>query len=129
MDRPAAQSPPAAPPSPITFHRAHKSALGLAFGIIAGGGLFLLTAIHLLLQLDMDGQDRPGLPLGLLGQYFQGYDVTWPGAFIGLAWGFAVGFVGGWLLGFVHNFTVGMWLFIIRTRQDLRQTRNFLDHI
>jgi hypothetical protein len=38
-------------------------------------------------------------------------------------------FVGGWLLGFVHNFTVGLWLFVIRTRQDLRQTKNFLDHI
>jgi hypothetical protein len=48
---------------------------------------------------------------------------------VGLAWGFAVGFVGGWLLGFVHNFTVGMWLFVIRTKQDLRQTKNFLDHI
>jgi hypothetical protein len=104
------------------FPRAHKSALGLAFGMISGLGLFAITALHVATRAD-------GLPLYLLAQFFQGYSVTWPGAFVGLAWGFAVGFVGGWLLGFVHNFTVGMWLFVIRTKQDLRQTKNFLDHI
>lgn len=104
------------------FPRAHKSALGFAFGLISGLGLFAITALHVVTRAD-------GLPLYLLAQFFQGYTVTWPGAFVGLAWGFAVGFVGGWLLGFVHNFTVGMWLFVIRTRQDLRQTKNFLDHI
>ena len=107
------------------FPRAHKSALGLAFGLLAGLGLFAITALHVVTHAD----SKRGLPLYLLSQFFQGYEVTWPGAFIGLAWGFAVGFVGGWLLGFVHNFTVGMWLFVIRTRQDLRQTKNFLDHI
>jgi len=106
----------------VQFPRAHKSALGLAFGLLAGLGLFGITAVHVVTKAD-------GLPLHLLNQYFSGYKVTWPGAFIGLGWGFVVGFVGGWLLGFVHNFTVGMWLFVIRTRQDLRQTKNFLDHI
>ena len=111
------------------FPRAHKSALGLAFGALGGLALFGITALHLVAIPDPPGPGAPGLPLYLLKQYFQGYAVTWPGAFIGLAWGFGVGFVGGWLLGFVHNFTVGMWLFIIRTKQDLRQTKNFLDHI
>jgi Na+-driven multidrug efflux pump len=96
--------------------------LGLAFGLLSGLGLFGITAVHVATQAE-------GLPLYLLKQFFRGYSMTWPGAFIGLAWGFGVGFVAGWLLGFVHNFTVGMWLFIIRTRQDLRQTKNFLDHI
>lgn len=104
------------------FPRAHKSALGLAFGTISGLGLFAITALHVATRAD-------GLPLYLLAQFFRGYSVTWSGAFVGLGWGFAVGFVGGWLLGFVHNFTVGMWLFVIRTKQDLRQTKNFLDHI
>ena len=104
------------------FPRAHKSALGLAFGLICGLGLFGITALHVATQVH-------GLPLHLLGQYFHNYTVTWPGAFIGLAWGFGVGFIAGWLLGFVHNFTVGFWLFIVRTKQDLKQTRNFLDHI
>jgi hypothetical protein len=110
------------PPTQIAFPRAHKSALGLAFGLLAGLGLFLMTVFHVVTKVD-------GLPLGLLNQYFAGYGVSWPGAFVGLAWGVVVGFVGGWLLGFVHNFTVGLWLFVIRTRHDLKQTRNFLDHI
>jgi hypothetical protein len=113
-------SPP--PPIPLQLPRAHKSALGFAFGAIAGIMFFLVTAFHVVTQVD-------GLPLYLLTQYFAGYDVTWTGAFIGLAWGFAVGFVGGWLLGFVHNFTVGIWMFFIRVRRDLTRAGNFLDHI
>jgi hypothetical protein len=115
---------PTGGPSPLAqLPRAHKSALGLAFGAMAGVGLFALTALHVVTQTER------GLPLGLLGQYFAGYDITWPGAFVGMAWAFAVGFVGGWLLGFVHNFTFGIWLLVVRTKRDLRQTSNFLDHI
>jgi hypothetical protein len=106
----------------LLLQRAHKSALGFAFGLIGGGLLFAVTAFHVALKVE-------GLPLYLLSQFFHGYEVSWKGAFIGLAWGFAVGFVGGWLLGFVHNFTVGIWMLIVRTRRDLGQTRNFLDHI
>ena len=44
-----------------------------------------------------------GTHLGLLGQYFPGYRVTWPGAFVGLFYGIAVGAVLGWLLAWVYN--------------------------
>jgi hypothetical protein len=121
---PDSKAPTGAVQSQLLFQRAHKSALGLAFGVIAGVGIFALTALHLAFHVE----DR-GLPLYLLGQYFEGYAVTWPGAFIGLAWGLVVGFIGGWLLGFIHNFTVGVWMLIVRTKRDLRQTGNFLDHI
>lgn len=104
------------------FARAHKRALGVAVGLPVGGLLFVLTALHVALQLD-------GPRIELLNQYFYGYHVTWTGAFIGFAWGFVTGFIAGWLLGFVHNFTVGMWMFLIRTRDDLKRTKNFLDHI
>ena len=114
---------PGADINPRTLlRRVHKTALGYAVGVMVGGGLFLLTAVHVALRVD-------GFPLGLLNQYFAGYEVTWPGAFVGLAWGFAVGFVVGWLLGFVHNFTMSFWVFIIRTKHDILRTRNFLDHI
>jgi hypothetical protein len=106
----------------ILPRRAHKSALGFAVGVMAGGGLFVLTALHVALKIH-------GLPLYLLAQYFAGYDVSWRGAVVGLAWGFGVGFVAGWLVGFVHNFTVSLWMFFIRMRHDLSRTRNFLDHI
>ena len=118
----AVPSAPSESPTQLVYPRAHKSALGFAFGLFVGLGIFLVTALHVVTRIE-------GLPLGLLRQYFAGYSVTWTGAFVGFAWGLVVGFVAGWLLGFVHNFTVGLWLFVIRTKQDLKQTRNFLDHI
>lgn len=105
-----------------TLRRVHKAALGFAVGTMTGGGLFLLTATHVALAVE-------GPNLALLNQYFAGYTVSWPGAVIGLAWAFAVGFVAGWLLGFVHNFTMSFWVFLVRTRNDLSRTRNFLDHL
>jgi hypothetical protein len=116
---PAASPPPA--PQPL-FQRAHKSALGFAFGTIFGLGLFLVTAFHIVLGIQ-------NTPLWFLQHYFQGYGIRWSGAFAGLGWGFAVGFIAGWLLGFVHNFTVGVWLMFIRARADLKSSGNFLDHI
>jgi hypothetical protein len=102
--------------------RVHKTALGFAVGVLVGSGVFLVTALHVALGLS-------AMPLQLLDNFFAGYEVSWRGAAIGLAWGFAVGFVDGWLLGFVHNFTVGFWMFAVRMREDFSRTRNFLDHI
>ena len=104
------------------FPRAHKRALGMAVGLTAGVAVCLVTVLHVALPIE-------GLPIALLGQYFYGYEVSWRGAVVGLAWGFITGFVAGWLLGFVHNFTIGIWLLVIRARRDIAQTRNFLDHI
>lgn len=105
------------------FPRAHKQALGFAVGLTVGALMFALTAFHLLLH------PQGGPRLELLNQYFYRYEVSWPGALIGAAWGFATGFIAGWLLAFVHNFTVGAWLLLIRARHDLNRTRDFLDHI
>lgn len=110
------------PPFEPLFARAHKRALGAAVGLTVGVAICALTIIHVALEIE-------GLPIGLLGQYFYGYRVSWAGAVIGLAWGFATGFIAGWLLGFVHNFSVGFWMFLVRTRNDLKGTQNFLDHI
>jgi hypothetical protein len=118
----ARQSPGAPPQFEPLFARAHKRALGVAVGLTAGVAIFLLTALHVVLRIE-------GLRIGLLGQYFYGYEVTWFGAFVGLAWGFFTGFIAGWMLGFIHNFTVSLWMFVVRTRNDLKRTQNFLDHI
>jgi hypothetical protein len=104
------------------FPRAHKMALGFAVGLTVAAIIFVVTAFHLILRPQ-------GLPLELLNQYFYGYEVSWKGAAIGAAWGFATGFVGGWLLAFVHNFTVGGWLLLVRAKHDLQRMRDFLDHI
>jgi hypothetical protein len=79
--------------------------LSLVFGLIAGTGLFAMTAVLLL-----DGGPDAGLHLQLLGNYFIGYQVTWPGAFIGFAWGFVAGGAVGWTIGILYNRIVGIRL-------------------
>ncbi len=105
------------------FAPLHKRALGLAFGFTVGLLVFLATAFHLIAQ-PVDGP-----PIWLLAQYFYGYEVSWRGAFIGLWWGFVAGFAGGWFMAFLRNLAVAIWIFVIRTKASLAETRDFLDHI
>lgn len=107
----------------LAFAPVHKRAFGIAVGLAAGLALFLITATSALLELS--GADD----LGLLAQYFAGYSVSLPGALIGAAWGAFVGFVAGWFIAFVRNLVIATWIFAVRTRAELRATRDFLDHI
>ena len=100
----------------------HKRAFGIATGTAAALLIFFATAV-VLLRGDRD------VPLWLLQQYFTGYRVTWTGAFVGAAWAFFVGFVMGWFLAFARNLLVGMLLIYIRTKAEIAQTRDLLDHI
>jgi hypothetical protein len=55
--------------------------------------------------------------------------VSWPGALIGAAWGWFVGFVAGWFGAFCRNFFVAVELWLGKTKEELAATRDFLDHI
>ena len=103
------------------FAPVHKAALGVAFGLTAG----ILTALVTLVDLLMD--PGGGLPLGLLGQFFSGYQVSGPGAVIGFCWAFVTGFVAGWFLAFLKNLFTAIWVFLVRAKAEL--TQPFLDHI
>lgn len=116
------RSDPHGPPV-ATFLPIHKRALGVAAGVVAALLVFLATALHLLLD------PRPGLPLELLAEYFRGYTVSWSGALIGAAWGGFVGFILGWFFAFLRNFIVAVMLLVVRSRAELSQTNDFLDHI
>ncbi len=105
------------------FTPLHKRGLGTAIGVAAAVVVFLLTAVPLLRG------DPHGSELGLLGQYFTGYSVTWNGAFVGAAWAAFTGFVLGWFLAFLSNFMLAIRLLALRARADMAQTRDFLDHI
>jgi hypothetical protein len=107
----------------LLFAPVDKRAFGAAIGIVMGLVIFVLTAI------DMTFHSSPWEGLALLKQYFAGYSVTWPGAFIGLAWGFAVGFCAGWFVAFIRNLVLAISLFVLRTRAELDETSDFLDHI
>lgn len=111
------------PEAALAFLPLHKRALGVAFGVVGGCFLFLATVFALVI-LEGDGAG-----LNLLGQYFYGYEVTWPGAFVGFFWGFITAFVFAWFAAFVRNLVLATYIFIARTREELRQTRDFLDHI
>lgn len=107
----------------LAFAPIHKRALGVAVGAVAGLLVFGATAVRLLV-----GPPEPTL-LVLLAQYFTGYTESWGGAVVGFGWGFVVGFVAGWFAAFVRNLVLAAWLFVARTRAELRATSDFLDHI
>ena len=107
----------------LLFAPLDKRAFGAAIGVASGLVIFLVTAINLSMH------SSPWTGLGLLSQYLAGYSVSWRGAFVGLAWGFAVGFCAGWFVAFVRNLVMAVSLFILQTRAELDDTRDFLDHI
>ena len=102
---------------------AHKRALGVALGIVCGTGVFLVTAFHVVFH------PTGALEIGLLAQYFYGYDVSWRGAFVGLFWACITGFVAGWFLAFVRNFVIGVRMMLLRDKAELVRMKDFLDHI
>jgi len=105
------------------FAPLHKAAFGAAIGIACALVVFAMTVLSVLRPPD------PPVPLYLFEQYFTGYSVTWPGAFVGAAWAAFTGFVLGWFTAFCRNLVLAVSLFVIRTRAQLAQTRDFLDHI
>jgi hypothetical protein len=66
--------------------------------MIGGFGLFGMTA-----WLLIKGGENVGMHLQLLGNYFIGYSVTWPGSFVGLLYGALFGGIIGWSIGKIYN--------------------------
>ncbi len=106
----------------LAFQPLHKKAFGMAAGVTVGLLIFVMTVMHLLRADD-------AYPLALLAQYFYGYEVSISGAFIGLFWGGVAGFVAGWFFAFSRNLAVAATTFVLRTRAELANLRDFLDHI
>lgn len=107
----------------LAFEPLHKRAFGMAIGAASGVFFFLATAVFLLRHPD------PAPDLRILSEYFYGYSVSWPGAFVALAWGFVAGFAAGWFAAFCRNLVIAASLWLGRTRAELDATRDFLDHI
>ncbi len=107
----------------LAFARVHKAAFGIATGAAGAVLIGWLTLSVLILPGARD------FPLDLMNEYFFGYEVTWRGILIGMLWGGLVGFVAGWFAAFARNFSLATMAFFIRTRAEMAQTRDFLDHI
>ena len=78
--------------------RFNATVQGLTCGIPLGGAIFLATN-----WLILKGGKSVGPHLGLLGQFFFGYQVTFVGSLIGLAYGFVTGFLTGYLAATLYN--------------------------
>ncbi len=78
--------------------RIQAGVLAVVCALLGGVGLFALTA-----WLLIKGGPQVGKHLGLLGHYFIGYSVTWPGSLVGLVYGAFFGGVVGWSIGKIYN--------------------------
>ena len=81
--------------------RLNATVVGLVSGLLLGGGIFVATN-----WLVIKGGEVVGPHLGLLGQYFIGYRVTFAGSFIGLAYGFFAGYFAGYAVANLYNLFV-----------------------
>ncbi|MBK5281956.1 MAG: hypothetical protein JJE16_07705 [Nitrospiraceae bacterium] len=86
-----------------TLARIKAGVLALVCALIGGTGLFVMT-VWLVIK---DGP-QAGQHLQLLSNYFVGYSVTWPGAFVGLLYGAMIGGVVGWAIGRIYNGVVNV---------------------
>ncbi len=110
-------------PLMLAFAPLHRSALGIASGVVLGGLLAAATAV-----LVIEG-GYPEPNLGLLAPFFRGYSITWPGVLIGFVWGWIAGFVLGWGFALARNAAVWIWLAVIRSRAEMEEYSDFLDHL
>lgn len=116
-------SQPPALPLLRAFAPLHTVALGVACGVVLGGGIFFVT-VALLIH-----SEHPTSIMGLLGQFFYKYSLSWKGAFIGLLWGLGTGFVLGWSFALLRNFALWAWLTVVRSRAEMKHYSDFLDHL
>ncbi len=80
--------------------RLNVLAMGLAFGLIWGLGLFILTWWIIL----FDGQTGETTIIGLV---YRGYSITAVGSVIGLIWAFFDGLIGGVVFAWLYNLLAG----------------------
>jgi hypothetical protein len=124
MTHPMEQDLAALPPEDaLAFAPLHKRHFGTAIGFAAALVVSGLTIIDLLMGRGASSS------LWLLTNYFNGYQVSWPGVVIGGLWAFFVGFVGGWFVAFCRNFALAAAVFWVRAKANFGASREFLDHI
>jgi NhaP-type Na+/H+ or K+/H+ antiporter len=83
--------------------RLNATITGVVLGIIVGFAIFIATNW---LLIKAEEGEVVGPHLSLLGQFFIGYDVSFGGSLIGLAYGFITAFIIGYSLATIYNWTV-----------------------
>ncbi len=98
-------------------------ALGIAIGLLTGFGIFAATNF-----LVLKGGEVIGTNLGLLSQFFIGYDVDFRGSLIGLVYGMIVGFVIGWLIAAIRNFVFTIYIHLFKLRGSISAVNDYIDN-
>ena len=106
------------------FAKLDPLALGVAFGIVCGFGVFLASAVLLL-----KGGSVVGPTLSLLGSYPFGFEVTWAGVFIGLFEGGLLGLGVGALAAGLWTWSLDVYARIVRWRSEVDRRRDPLDKV
>jgi len=106
----------------LAFAPLHKRAFGTAVGLVLGGCILVVTGVGIV-------RGDPPTILSQLRYYLPLFDLTWTGAVLGALSGFFAFFCAGWFLAFTRNFALAASIWVLRTRVELAQTRDFLDHI
>ena len=106
----------------LAFAPLHKRAFGMALGLACALAMAFVTTMPLI-------RTQPQIDLTLLNEYFYGYTMSWAGVLVATLWAGFVGFVMGWFVAFCRNFVLAVSAFIIKTRAELVQSADFLDHI
>ena len=81
--------------------RLNGNIMGLVMGVMAALVIFVVTN-----WLVIKGGDVVGPHLGLLGQFFIGYSVTFVGSLVGAVYGLVIGYLSGLVIGWIYNFIV-----------------------
>ena len=107
----------------LAFAPVHVRAFGLATGFVSALLVAAVTLFHYFYR------PTGALDLGLLGQYFIGYDVSLRGVLVGFCWGGMTGGVLGLGLAFARNAGIRSVLALIRARAERQKMDDFLDSI
>lgn len=81
--------------------RLNGNVLGIVLGVVTGLVIFAATNF-----LVIKGGENVGQHLGLLGNFFYGYSVTFFGSIIGFLYGLLTGYIIGFLIGWIYNSVV-----------------------
>jgi hypothetical protein len=100
-----------------------KIALGVSLGVLFGLAIFLATNFLLL-----KGGEEIGRNLILLGQYFEGFDISFTGSLVGLFYGFIFGFILGWLIAFLRNSIIWLYIAFLRFKGNMSTMNDFIDN-
>jgi hypothetical protein len=101
----------------VAFARLDAVALAVAGGTLCASVLFLATALLLLRGAPPGAFVGPHL--ALLAHFLPGYSVSWAGSFVGILWGFVIGFCSGAAFALFWNLTHYVYLLALVGRDQL----------